>query len=109
MSALAGAAAEGAAGFQKVREVFELEDRWSMRSCLGWKEESWRQVLSGPKKRRATFVPKKGKAQAVIQVVQIDDLRCDGNELFTNTFIYDSIFLMRSDPAISVCGIISMS
>ena len=37
---LPGAAAEGAAGLQKVREVFELEDSWSMRSCLGWKEET---------------------------------------------------------------------
>mgnify|MGYP002804113575 CR=1 FL=1 len=35
-----GAAVEGAAGLQKVREVFELEDSWSMRSCLGWKEDS---------------------------------------------------------------------
>lgn len=60
-----GAAAEGAAGFQKVREVFELEDRWSMRSCLGWKEDSddeddWYAENLRRRKQRKTWKPRAG-------------------------------------------------
>lgn len=80
---MAGAAAEGAAGLQKVREVFEVEDRWSMRSCFGWKEESWRQVLTDatPPWRPHHKLQKRGGRDRRDPSDPIDDLRCDGNDL----------------------------
>lgn len=60
-----GAAAEGAAWLQKVREVFEVEDRWSMRSCLGWKEDSddeddWYAQNLRLRKQRDSWKPRAG-------------------------------------------------
>jgi len=82
---VAGAAAEGAAGLQKVREVFEVEDRWSMRSCLGWKEESWCQVLTDATPPRH-ILQKRGGRDRRDPSDPIDDLRCDGHYL-QNTFM----------------------
>ena len=84
---MAGAAAEGAAGLQKVREVFEVEDHWSMRSCFGWKEESWRQGLTDATVATTPQAPRKGEGRDRRDPSDpIDDLRCDGNDL-QNTFI----------------------